>query len=628
MSQLVRNVSNNQVFLLVDGTRYLASDCAVVLHYGQSCDAAIPLTAAQINIFNDGGTLTRLVSSGGVRFWIEDAKSRVLVGDLALDMVGAREIRETRLVLEQVTTITPGAPLASELVLFSIAGSSDSALIAGGTTYRFPANLVTSLPLNRWFATSRASVELQSLSAAAPVVVRGFVSGSNNTFVLTSVGKLSVKDPANWTSQVAAVPAALLNAIPTATGELAAPAVVSAPGSSISHFVQSGERRIVSSTAMSSAFLGLLSQPRAIQLPQATINSVPSVGPGFAPGTLVRATGASEIFLVDDLNRKVRLQSPAHATSVGGSQVFNIPKADLDRLETRTGFTSSKVQCNGETYLLDNQTLYPISPAAAAEFPGTVFPLANSTCNSFKLASKPVGQFVRDSSGLLFLVKDGKRSRISNWAHFATLRGDGPSFIQGSGYFVSRIPVAGKAPATVQLASQEGIPTGAFPEFGFSGSVPTPTPTPRPTATSTPSPTPSPTVTPRPTPSPTATPRPTPSPTVSPTPAPSEVTYRVQSGDTLASIARKFGVSASAVQTLNGITNPNLIRIGQLLRIPVQTTTASAPAAAPRTYTVLAGDTLFSIARKLGVTSTALAELNGITNPNLIRVGQVLKVPN
>ena len=628
MSQLVRNVSNNQVFLLVDGTRYLASDCAVVLHYGQSCDAAIPLTAAQINIFNDGGALTRLVSSGGVRFWIEDAKSRVLVGDLALDMVGAREIRETRLVLEQVTTITPGAPLASELVLFSIAGSSDSALIAGGTTYRFPANLVTSLPLNRWFATSRASVELQSLSAAAPVVVRGFVSGSNSTFVLTSAGKLSVKDPANWTSQVAAVPAALLNAIPTATGELAAPAVVSAPGSSVSHFVQSGERRIVSSTAMSSAFLGLLSQPRAIQLPQATINSVPSVGPGFAPGTLVRATGASEIFLVDDLNRKVRLQSPAHATSVGGSQVFNIPKADLDRLETRTGFTSSKVQCNGETYLLDNQTLYPISPAAAAEFPGTVFPLANSTCNSFKLASKPVGQFVRDSSGLLFLVKDGKRSRISNWAHFATLRGDGPSFIQGSGYFVSRIPVAGKAPATVQLASQEGIPTGAFPEFGFSGSVPTPTPTPRPTATSTPSPTPSPTVTPRPTPSPTATPRPTPSPTVSPTPAPSEVTYRVQSGDTLASIARKFGVSASALQTLNGITNPNLIRIGQLLRIPVQTTTASAPAAAPRTYTVLAGDTLFSIARKLGVTSTALAELNGITNPNLIRVGQVLKVPN
>jgi LysM repeat protein len=84
----------------------------------------------------------------------------------------------------------------------------------------------------------------------------------------------------------------------------------------------------------------------------------------------------------------------------------------------------------------------------------------------------------------------------------------------------------------------------------------------------------------------------------------------------------------SALQTLNNITNANMIQVGQLLRIPVVTSTASATAAAPRTYTVLAGETLFSIARKLGVSSTALAELNGITNPNLIRVGQVLKVPN
>lgn len=96
----------------------------------------------------------------------------------------------------------------------------------------------------------------------------------------------------------------------------------------------------------------------------------------------------------------------------------------------------------------------------------------------------------------------------------------------------------------------------------------------------------------------------------------------------MASIARKFGVTVNALQTLNKITNANLLQVGQLLKIPVISSTASAPAIAPKTYTVLAGETLFSIARKLGVTSTALAEFNGITNPNLIKVGQVLKVPN
>jgi LysM repeat protein len=47
-----------------------------------------------------------------------------------------------------------------------------------------------------------------------------------------------------------------------------------------------------------------------------------------------------------------------------------------------------------------------------------------------------------------------------------------------------------------------------------------------------------------------------------------------------------------------------------------------------KTYTVKSGDTLWGIASKLGVSATALAELNGITNANLLRVGQVLKVPS
>ncbi len=641
MGQLVRNRDNNQVLLLVDGIRYLVSDCSVAIQYGQSCDAAIPITSAQVNVFVDGGTLTRLVSSGGSRFWIEGGKARVLVGDLALDMVGARSIPETKLLLEQVTTITPGAPVASELVLFSIAGSSDSAIIAGGVTYRFPVSLAQAIPLTKWFPTSRARVELSSLANSTPASIRGFVAGPNGqNFVLTATGKLAVKDPVNWTDQVIALPQAMLNAIPTAVGELAAPAVVvAATGSNVAHFVQGGERRLVSGAAMTSAFLDLISQPRVIQLPQAAINSVKSVGSGFAPGSLIRTSGTTQLYLVDDLNRKVRLQSTAHATSVGGSKVFNLPKSDVDSLETRTGFTGIKVQCDGDAYLIDNRTLYPISPAGAAQFPGAVFPLATSTCAALEVASKPVGQFVQDGSGALFLVKDGKRSRIANWTQFATLRGEGPGLIRASSYFLSKIPVSGRAPATVQLASFEDTPDGEFTGFGFTGTVPVVTPTPKPTPTPTvsPRPTVSPTATPRPTttatprptatasPSPTATPRPTPTPTASPAVT---VSYRVLAGDTLASIARKFGVTVAALQTLNRISDPRLLQVGQLLRIPVITSTASAPAIAPRTYTVLAGETLFSIARKLGVTSTALAELNGITNPNLIRAGQVLKVPN
>jgi LysM repeat protein len=100
---------------------------------------------------------------------------------------------------------------------------------------------------------------------------------------------------------------------------------------------------------------------------------------------------------------------------------------------------------------------------------------------------------------------------------------------------------------------------------------PIPTATASPTASATPvaTPTPSPTVAPpSPTPTPTATPQATVAPTPSPTPAPTPRTYRVQSGDTLNSIAAKFGTTATAIAAANGIKVTDTINVGQILIIP------------------------------------------------------------
>lgn len=103
----------------------------------------------------------------------------------------------------------------------------------------------------------------------------------------------------------------------------------------------------------------------------------------------------------------------------------------------------------------------------------------------------------------------------------------------------------------------------------------------------------------------------------------------VRSGETLASIARAYGVSTTALANVNGITNPDRIRVGQRLTIP--TGGAAKPAAssgsAARTYTVRSGDTLNSIAARLGVSTAALAAANGISNPNRIYPGMTLRVP-
>lgn len=101
--------------------------------------------------------------------------------------------------------------------------------------------------------------------------------------------------------------------------------------------------------------------------------------------------------------------------------------------------------------------------------------------------------------------------------------------------------------------------------------------------------------------------------------------YTVKAGDTLYSIAKKHGVTVAALAKANNITNYNLIRVGQVLTIPTKTT--SPPPAASVKYTVKAGDTLYSIAKKYNITVAKLASANKITNYNLIRIGQVLVVP-
>ena len=94
-----------------------------------------------------------------------------------------------------------------------------------------------------------------------------------------------------------------------------------------------------------------------------------------------------------------------------------------------------------------------------------------------------------------------------------------------------------------------------------------------------------------------------------------QATYTVAPGDTLYSIARRYGTTVEELMRLNGLES-FLLQPGQVLKLP----------SGERTHVVAPGDTLFSLARRYGTTVEALMRLNGLSSPE-IKVGQVLRLP-
>jgi len=135
------------------------------------------------------------------------------------------------------------------------------------------------------------------------------------------------------------------------------------------------------------------------------------------------------------------------------------------------------------------------------------------------------------------------------------------------------------------------------------------------------------------------------------------IAHTLRSGDTLDSLARQYGVAEEAILRANSLTRTAVLRVGMELVIPPveraqaavpsevqqflqpQTTTPapaaqgtatradSGVAASGSTYTVMAGDNPYSIARKHGVSMEALLKLNGIEDPRRLQIGQVLEIP-
>lgn len=192
--------------------------------------------------------------------------------------------------------------------------------------------------------------------------------------------------------------------------------------------------------------------------------------------------------------------------------------------------------------------------------------------------------------------------------------------------------------AVGELANEDELMQQAASEADSPVAPPTTAPTEEPTAEPTEEPTIEPTAEPTEEPIAEPTVEPTEEPTVEPTEEPTvEPTaeapvaipgeHVVQPGENLFRIALRYGTMVESLAQANGITNPTLIYVGQVLKIPGGTAAPAAPMTTETVHVVQPGENLFRIALNFNMDFYYLARYNGITNPALVYAGQAINIP-
>ena len=121
-----------------------------------------------------------------------------------------------------------------------------------------------------------------------------------------------------------------------------------------------------------------------------------------------------------------------------------------------------------------------------------------------------------------------------------------------------------------------------------------------------------------------------------------DTTYKVEKGDTLYSISRKYQITVAELRAANNLSENDVIKVGQKLKIPTADISNAAALAtdnkatsggatlsstkATKEYTVVKGDTMYSISKKNGMTLAEFMALNGLDSNSVIKVGQKLKI--
>ena len=544
MNRLVKN-ANGSYFFVHGGQRFRVSSCTAAPTYGLNCNTAIALSSTQLAalpVATNGMTAFvsgSLTTPTGDRYLLDNGVKREILDDAS---VAAENITLPSLAPVDITAFSNlgwGAPIARDGSLLKNRATGDTGVYVGGSYYAIDPATLKDFDFTKWFSAP-VGAELPALSAeqlhaidSGSIITSIFSDETGQQFVLTPEGKRKLAVGSEFVIEPSLLPKEVLDRIPTVGDTITAPVFVKSSAGKTVYLVSEAVRRATVNSADRTKLIPALNTSGVVTLSPSAVDLISAGTTVLGPGSLVQVKSASQLYLLDGLSRALKLPSLQHASLFGFAKARQVKTEDLAGYAKTKQYTGLKLSCTSQTYLSIDGTMRPISESFAAAYPGKTVAMDDLTCATFDYAASDAGRFITLKSGAIYLIQKGTKRLVSSKTQYLALRGGTPFSMKVSDYFASLLPT-GKPLKATNLT-----PIDATSTAGGSS-------------------------TPSPSPSGSASPSPNPSPSLSPT----KVNYTVKSGDTLLSIANKFGVTVTAIKNANNISNANLITVGQKLLIP------------------------------------------------------------
>ncbi|WP_296632763.1 LysM domain-containing protein [Rhodoluna sp.] len=556
LTRLVKSAAGIYYFL-ADAQKYTFTNCDQVAGFGLDCTKAIQLTANQLAALGIGGPVTEYVSGvDGDTYLIQGgAKRQILDNESLVDSrIGVPAL--SKLKISALAYLPWGKPIMRKGSLFTNAATKKLAIYDGELYYDIAADSQADINFAPWFTASAGVMKSEALAAiASKQTIRTIVnSAAGQQYLLTAAGKRKVSAQTPLVGDAPTISDSLLSAISDSTAPtLNTPVFIKSTTKKDVYLAADGAKRLLPTATDRVKFNPAVFDNTLLTVPESAIEQIELGNPVLAPASYV--TTGSANYWIDGLKRALVISSADQAALLGLGSAKRVAASQLAGYYKKTKANGIKYRCDDQYYVVVTGKFHSISASDAADYPGTALKLSEHNCLAITKATVAMGRFIKTSdTKKIFLIDDGKKRLVASTAAYEKLRGDGLAYVVVGPYFASKIATGTAAPKTMPASE------------AATEATPSPSTSPSPTVSPSPSASPKPTVSATPTvsPSPKASPTPSPSPSVS---APAK-TYKVVAGDSITAIAKKFGVTSTALMAANKIANANLIKIGQVLIIP------------------------------------------------------------